>query len=110
MTSAVVAWLLTLTGLVIAGTSIPLWLGKVPMNRWYGVRLQGSFESDEAWYRINRAGGKAGAVCGALIALVGVYCFVSPPESERVRVLLVMLTPLLLLPMVIVSAWAARQR
>lgn len=45
-------------GLLIGALAIPLILGKVKMNRLYGIRFARSFESDEAWYAINRYGGR----------------------------------------------------
>ncbi len=39
-------------------TALPLVYRKIPMNGFYGVRIAKAFESDEAWYRINEAGGK----------------------------------------------------
>ncbi len=46
------------TALLIIGTALPLVLGRIPMNQWYGVRFEKSFVSDEAWYAINRYGGR----------------------------------------------------
>ncbi len=38
--------------------SIPLILGRVPRNPWYGVRTQRTMHGSEAeWYAINRKGG-----------------------------------------------------
>jgi uncharacterized membrane protein len=45
-------------GLVIGALGIPLARQKIPPNRLYGVRLQKSFQSETAWYDINRYGGK----------------------------------------------------
>jgi hypothetical protein len=48
-------------GLLLIGVSIlcfglviPLYLEKVGMNYLYGVRFPRSFESDRAWYKINK--------------------------------------------------------
>ncbi len=42
--------------------SIPLVLGMVPPNRFYGVRTRRTFASKEVWYAANRFGGVAVAV------------------------------------------------
>jgi len=85
-------------GLLIIGMSIvftvlalPLWLRKVPMNQWYGMRIPKAFESNEKWYHINEYGGK---LLFYLIALptfaTGIVAFVIPmrPESAWPMVLI----------------------
>ena len=44
-------------GLLIGGLAIPLVLGKIPPNRWYGIRFPAAYKSPENWYKINRFGG-----------------------------------------------------
>jgi len=54
--------------------SLPLIRGKVKMNDWYGVRIPAAFESDAAWYELNRYGGRLLVVWGlgiAFLALIG---------------------------------------
>ncbi len=99
------AWANLLVGLLLIGISIPMWLEKVPMNGWYGFRIAKSFESDENWYRINKFGGLAGIACGALITLVGVACFLWPPQNQSIELLLVLASSFLVLPMVIATLW-----
>jgi hypothetical protein len=41
---------LIVPGLIIA-VAIPLIIGKVPRNRFYGFRTRYSLSSDEVWYR-----------------------------------------------------------
>ena len=50
------------TATLILALSIPLFLGKVPMNHFYGVRFRQSFKSDQNWYEINRYGAKVMAL------------------------------------------------
>jgi uncharacterized membrane protein len=59
------------TGLLLIVVAIPLILGRVPMNRWYGVRIRKAFESERNWYEINRYGGKWLVAVGAAVALLG---------------------------------------
>ncbi len=64
------------SGLLIAAFCLPLALGKVAPNKYYGVRVESSFRSDADWYRINGAGGKIGVglwltyvlFCAAMLA------------------------------------------
>jgi uncharacterized membrane protein len=37
--------------------SIPLILGVVPKNRWYGIRTAKTMADDRVWYSANRFGG-----------------------------------------------------
>ena len=48
--------------------AIPLVLGKVGRNPWYGVRIPASFESDERWFEINHYGGRLLLAWGMTIA------------------------------------------
>ena len=48
---------LSVSALVI-GLSVPLLLGKIGPNRFYGVRIPQCQHSPEAWYAINRYGGR----------------------------------------------------
>ena len=59
-------------GLLGIGFGVPMLLGKVKPNGWYGVRTPASLASDDAWYRINRAGGRWLIVLCSLTMLSGV--------------------------------------
>ncbi len=54
-----IPYVLAGVGLVASLEAIPLVLRKVPMNRWYGIRLRKAFASERNWYEINAYGGKA---------------------------------------------------
>ena len=59
--------------------SVPLVLGLVPRNRFYGFRTRAAMESDSAWLRINR-------VAGVLLSLAAVaYLLVArlAPTADR---------------------------
>lgn len=43
--------------LLIMALSVPLILGKVPPNRFFGFRMSSTLESPSAWYPANRAAG-----------------------------------------------------
>jgi hypothetical protein len=59
---------------VLACAALPLAMGWVPPNRWYGFRLPGASLSPQLWYEINALGGKlfvAGLVlCAAVNAML----------------------------------------
>lgn len=48
--------------------SVPLIWKKVKMNHWYGVRIPAAFGSQEAWFDINRFGGRLLLFYGFVIA------------------------------------------
>jgi len=65
--------------LVIILVSIPLLLGKIPMNRWYGVRFKAAFESDDNWYAINRYGAKWLIIWSIVLMIIRITIFYAPP-------------------------------
>ena len=67
-------WTLTsLYGVLIAAT-LPLALGLVPPNNWYGFRLPGARIDPQSWYEVNRLGGTyfiaALVICAGINALI----------------------------------------
>ena len=65
-------WLRTLfigEGLLFALLGVPLALGRVPPNGWYGFRTPRTLAEPAVWYEINRGCGIGMVIAGALIAL-----------------------------------------
>jgi uncharacterized membrane protein len=52
--------------IVIGIAAIPLVLGWIPRNRFYGVRVPKTLSDDRVWYRANRFGGCALIVASAI--------------------------------------------
>jgi len=63
--------------------SIPLWVGKIPPNRLYGIRIPKAFELSELWYKVNTLGGGIMILYGATMLCVGAVLFFL---SKRVTV------------------------
>ena len=63
------------TGLLTIILCVPLVLGKVPPNPWYGVRLPAAYRNNKNWYRINRVGGWITILWGVAMILYGVALF-----------------------------------
>ncbi len=61
-------------GLMTGAVSLPLLFGKVPPNRFYGVRLRASFASEQNWYSINRFGAKRLLLFSAEVIALGLLC------------------------------------
>jgi hypothetical protein len=70
-----------LTGLLLIGLAVPLVRRRVPMNRWYGVRVRKAYVSDSNWYAINEVGGRWLAAAGAVLALIGGAVLLWPPKT-----------------------------
>ena len=65
-------------GIVAFCVCLPLIYRKVPMNRFYGIRIPQSFVSVERWYEINAYGGRLLARWSCLIIVTGVVGFLVP--------------------------------
>ena len=87
-------------GVVITLVAIPLALGKVRRNHWYGVRLPRAFVSEANWEAINRYGGKVLICYGAAVSLLGLVLLLPLPFALLVSLPalpLILLAPVLLL-------------
>lgn len=85
-----------LVGLLIIVLSIPLTKRKIKMNRWYGVKIPKSFESDDNWYKINEYGGKIFIYWSIPIVLIGIISLFLPPLRDK-GIIILSLVPLLVL-------------
>lgn len=72
-----------LVGLLIIILNIPLTKKKIKMNRWYGMRIPKSFESEENWYKINEYGGKIFIYWSIPIILIGIISLFLPPLGNK---------------------------
>jgi len=102
----------TLSGLLIIVLAIPLIRQKVGRNALYGIRLPASFQSEQAWFAINRYGGRQLLGWAVPIVLVGIVCFFLPLRSHPGLALIVGLVPLvfIVVPVVQVTRFARRYR
>jgi uncharacterized membrane protein len=63
----------TISGLVLAGLSVPLILRKIPPNGLYGFRTPATVENPQIWYKVNVYAGRRllvvglGSAVGAII-------------------------------------------
>jgi uncharacterized membrane protein len=89
--------------LLFVGLSLPLYLKKVQMNYLYGVRFQNSFQSDEAWYEINRYGGKQLMIWSLPMLIMGVIILFLPPLDETASAVVSFLPVVFLIPPLIKS-------
>ena len=71
-----------LTALVVIALAVPLIRGKVSPNRLYGVRLRKSFESEDAWYEVNRWGGIELIRWSWAVAAIGLVVLLLPEPGD----------------------------
>jgi uncharacterized membrane protein len=79
---------------IIAVASVPLILGIVPPNNFYGFRTRRTLASPELWFRANRFAG----VALFIAALTSAAVFLAMPEYASGRSLvglLILITPLM---------------
>ena len=69
-------------GFILIVFSIPLALGKIGPNPWYGVRFLLSYKSDDHWYAINRYGGRLTCIWGMVILVLGLAGLFLPTNNE----------------------------
>ena len=98
-----------IVGILIILVSIPLVLGKIPMNPVYGVRFKKSFASEENWYKINAYGGKQLIVWSLPLIGLGIACFFLPPGGNPVWLTLIGCAPLIVVVPAIQSYFFARR-
>ena len=68
----------TFSGLLLAAFSIPLILGKIGPNPWYGFRVKKTLNDPAIWYPANVYAGKRLVVVGLVGSLFAVLFFFVP--------------------------------
>lgn len=84
-------------GLIVVASSIPLLRGKVKMNRFFGLKFPRSYESDEAWYAINRQGAKYLILWSLVVIGIGVLAMLLPRFTSGKVYMILSLAPLVYL-------------
>jgi hypothetical protein len=103
-----ISW--TLTGLFCAGLSIPLIRGQIPRNPLYGARFPESFKSDEAWFAINRFGGRRMAAWSVPLVITGLVSFFLPLQSNTALTLALGFSPLVFILIPVLQSWRFARR
>src|SRR4051812_28405941 len=103
-----ISW--TLAGLLCIGLAIPLVRGRVGRNSFYGVRFPQSFQSDDAWFAINRFGGKRLMVWSVPLIAIGIICFFLPLQSHIGLTLAMGFAPLIFVLIPVFEAWRFARR
>lgn len=105
-----ITWVHMGLGAALVALSVPLVLRRVPMNRWYGVRVRKAFVSDSNWYELNAYGGRLLLGSGALLIVFGYLGADAAPPPTSLWAPVYLAAPLLLLIPVcaLIAAFARR--
>ena len=95
--------LFALVGLLFIGISIPLILGRVPPNSFYGCRTTKTLSDPEIWYEANRISGKDFLISGVLTLVAALVMLAFGRGMNPDHVVITLLAVLLL--SVAVAAW-----
>ncbi len=97
-------------GLLSAGLSIPLMNDKVVRNPFYGMRFAQSFESDKAWFAINRYGGRKMFLWSWPLVAIGIVSLLVPLVSRPIVAILLGLGPLMFIFVPAIQTWRFARR
>jgi len=73
-----------LAGAVLVAAGVPLLLGRVRPNPWYGCRSERTLSDEALWYRANRALGRGLVIVGAVgsIAATLIYFLLAGTAND----------------------------
>src|SRR5882724_830171 len=100
----------TITGLLCFVLAVPLVRGQVGRNGFYGVRFPQSFQSDDAWFAINRFGGKRLMVWSIPMTVIGIVSFFLPLQSHTGLRLALGFAPLVFILIPVIETWRFARR
>ena len=105
-----VSWLII--GLLCVFLGIPLLRGQIRRNPYYGARFRESFESDEAWFAINRFAGRQAIIWSCPLLAIGTVSLFLPLQNHVALTLILGFAPLafILMPPFITRRFARRRK
>jgi uncharacterized membrane protein len=84
------ALLFSMVGVLYIGLGIPLLLGRVPPNGFYGCRTKKTLSNERIWYAVNRVTGRDLIIGGAAIVVtaLGISLFGQALDPNRAAMIL----------------------
>lgn len=84
-------------GVALAGVGVPLLLGRVPPNSWYGCRTSRTLSDERVWYAVNRVTGLDLILAGVFVVIssLAVFAFgqsLGPDAAAAVMVSVILLS------------------
>src|SRR5262245_21760062 len=77
-----------LVGVLIGGLGVPLLLGRVPPNPWYGFRVRATVQAPDVWYPVNAYTGRLLLTTGIILGFAAVGIPATARLSPQVYALL----------------------
>ena len=97
------------TAILLMAVLVPLWLQRIPRNRWYGFRFHTTLHNDEAWYAVNKYGAEQMLIWAVALLVFGLICLFIPMEQTPVAAFIAGSASLVLLIPAAQSWWFARR-
>ena len=83
-------------GLLFIGLSVPLILGRVPPNHFYGCRTKKTLSDPKVWYEANRVSGKDFLISGVLVLAASLVTLVLGQGADPDHVVITLVSVLVL--------------
>ena len=105
------ALLFPIVGIIYIGLGIPLLLGRIPPNAWYGCRTRKTLSTEKIWYPVNRVTGRYMIISGLAVILsaFGVFIFRRSLAPNHGAAILLVVLVVSVLGMVVESLRAQRK-
>jgi uncharacterized membrane protein len=95
-------------GLVGIALSIPMLLGKISRNHFYGFRTSLTLSSDKIWYPANKFAGKGLLIWGVLNIIISIPTFWMHPMSDLTQLLFTIPQLAVVIPCLVSAIWVNR--
>jgi hypothetical protein len=82
--SSLLALINLVVALLVGSLCIPLLLGKIRMNHWYGMRVSEAYRSNENWYRINFWGARCFIAWSIVLVLLSICILLSANLNQTI--------------------------
>ena len=104
------ALIFSMVGVLYIGLGIPLLLGRVPPNSFYGCRTKKTLSDEKLWYAVNRVTGRDLIIGGVAVVVtaLGIYLFGHALDPNRATIILLAVLVSSVVVMVINSVLAQR--
>jgi uncharacterized membrane protein len=97
-------------GIITIALAVPLVRGRVGRNGFYGVRFPQSFQSDEAWFAINRFGGRRLILWSIPMIGLGVAAFFISLQPRPILAMALTAASLVLILIPVIESWRFARR
>lgn len=89
-------------GVIYTALGVPLALGRIAPNDWYGVRIPKTMANRDVWYSMNRTCGRSMIVCGVLSLIIAFLLHMFWGAESAVKLLIPNMVHVLLIVVSIV--------